>query len=116
ILDGESLELVPAVETIVAGVADKKLPGVVKTELHASVVEVTNEIAESADDAVDRIAELRAAAAEVARENGLSVAAAGSHPTSRPDRQEIAPDARFREFVDYAGPTARRQGVGGLHV
>ena len=44
------------------------------------------------------------------------MAAAGSHPTSRPERQEIAPDERYRDFVEYAGPTARRQGVSGLHV
>jgi carboxylate-amine ligase len=46
----------------------------------------------------------------------LLVAAAGSHPTSRPEEQEIAPSERYRDFVAYAGPTARRQGVSGLHV
>ncbi len=116
ILDAETLELVPAVERIVAGTEGRSLPGILKTELHASVVEATNEIASSADEAVDRIAELRRAAAEIARANGLIVAAAGSHPTSRPDRQQIAPDERYREFVEYAGPSARRQGVSGLHV
>src|SRR6266540_1246696 len=116
ILDSQTLELVPAVEKIVAGAEGRSLPGILKTELHASVVEATNEIASSADEAIDRIAELRRAAAEIARANGLIVAAAGSHPTSRPDRQQIAPDERYREFVEYAGPSARRQGVSGLHV
>jgi carboxylate-amine ligase len=102
ILDGETLELT--------------LPGILKTELHASVVELTNEVADSPDEAVDRIAVLREAAAEIARRNGLAVAAAGSHPISRPDRQDIAPDERYVEFVEYAGPSARRQGVSGLHV
>jgi carboxylate-amine ligase len=116
ILDAETLELTPRVQTLVDGVAGRALPGVLKTELHASVVEVTNEVAGSPDEAIDRIAELRRAAAEVAGANGLVVAAAGSHPTSRPEEQEIAPDPRYREFVEYAGPTARRQGVSGLHV
>src|SRR5205814_10001097 len=114
-LDGETLDLVPAVQRFVAATAGRSLPGVLKTELHASVVELTNEIADTADEAVDRIAELRAAAAEIAGAHGLAVAAAGSHPTSRPDEQEIAPDERYREFVEYAGPSARRQGVSGLH-
>jgi carboxylate-amine ligase len=46
----------------------------------------------------------------------LHVAAAGSFPTSIPSEQEIAPVDRYREFVEYAGPSARRQGVSGLHV
>jgi carboxylate-amine ligase len=116
ILDAETLELAPAVERLIAGTEGRTLPGILKTELHASVVELTNEVAESPDEAVDRIAVLRESAAEIARTNGLAVAAAGSHPTSRPDRQEIAPVERYREFVDYAGPSARRQGVSGLHV
>jgi glutamate---cysteine ligase / carboxylate-amine ligase len=116
ILDGETLELTAAVQTLVAGVEGKTLPGVLKTELHASVVEITNEVADSPDEAVDRIAGLREAASDVARANGLLVAAAGSHPTSRPEQQEIAPDERYHDFVAYAGPSARRQGVSGLHV
>ncbi|HSC72630.1 MAG TPA: YbdK family carboxylate-amine ligase [Gaiellaceae bacterium] len=116
ILDAETLELTPRVQTLVDGVDGRRLPGVLKTELHASVVELTNEVAPSPDEAVDRIAELRSAAAEVAHANGLTVAAAGSHPTSRPEEQEIVPDERYRDFVAYAGPSARRQGVSGLHV
>jgi glutamate---cysteine ligase / carboxylate-amine ligase len=116
ILDGETLELAPGVEKLIAGAQRRTLPGILKTELHASVVELTNEVADSADEAVDRIAVLREAAAEIAHTNGLVLAAAGSHPISRPDRQEIAPDQRYREFVEYAGPSARRQGVSGLHV
>jgi carboxylate-amine ligase len=116
ILDADTLELTPAVGKLVAGTEGRTLPGILKTELHASVVELTNEIADSPDEAVDRIAELRRVAAELARTEGLAVAASGSHPTSRPEQQEIAPDARYREFVEYAGPSARRQGVSGLHV
>jgi glutamate---cysteine ligase / carboxylate-amine ligase len=33
-----------------------------------------------------------------------------------PARQEIADDERYREFVEYAGVSAKRQGVNGLHV
>jgi glutamate---cysteine ligase / carboxylate-amine ligase len=116
ILDAETLELVPAVEKLLGAAAGRSLPGILKTELHASVVELTNETADTPEEAVARVAELRTATAEIARANGLAVAAAGSHPTSRPERQEIAPDERYREFVEYAGPSARRQGVSGLHV
>jgi carboxylate-amine ligase len=116
ILDAETLELTPAVGTLVAGANARKLPGILKTELHASVVEITNEVAGTADEAVDRIVELRHAAEEIARENGLLVAASGSHPTSAPEQQGIVPEDRYLDFVAYAGPSAKRQGVSGLHV
>ena len=116
ILDGETLELVAGVQQLLGALDGRALPGVFKSELHASVVELTNEVADSPDEAVDRVAVLREAAAEAARAHGLLVAAAGSHPISRPEQQEIAPEERYRDFVEYAGPTARRQGVSGLHV
>ena len=59
---------------------------------------------------------MRAAADESARASGLRIAAAGTHPFSLPQAQDIAPDPRYREFVEYAGITARRQAVCGLHV
>jgi glutamate---cysteine ligase / carboxylate-amine ligase len=116
ILDAETLDLTPAVETLVAGAESRDLPGKVKTELHASVVELATDMSETAEDAVERVSELRRAAGEIAAENGLRVAAAGSYPTAVPEEQEIAPVDRYRDFVDYAGPSARRQGVSGLHI
>jgi glutamate---cysteine ligase / carboxylate-amine ligase len=116
ILDPETLELVPEVERLVAGAADRELPGVLKSELHASVVELATTVSDSVDIAVERLGELRLAAAELAAGAGLAVAASGSWPTSMPGEQAIAPEERYREFVDYAGPSARRQGVSGLHV
>jgi glutamate---cysteine ligase / carboxylate-amine ligase len=116
ILDPETLELVPAVERLVAGANGRELPGVLKTELHASVVELTTDVSDSVDEVVERLGALRLAAAEIAESQGLAVAASGSWPTSLPAETEIAPDDRYREFVEYAGPSARRQGVSGLHV
>ena len=55
-------------------------------------------------------------AARLAAERGLRLAAAGSHPISRPEDEEIADEPRYAEFVAYAGVSARRQGVSGLHV
>ena len=46
----------------------------------------------------------------------MRIFAAGSHPISRPEEQEIVPEERYIAFVDYAGISARRQGVNGLHV
>jgi carboxylate-amine ligase len=116
IVDAATLELAPAVEKLVAGAEKRRLPGELKTELHASVVELTTGVSDDADEAVERLLELRRAAHEIARESDLFLAASGSYPTSIPTEQQIAPVDRYRDFVDYAGPTARRQGVSGLHV
>ncbi|HXY84623.1 MAG TPA: YbdK family carboxylate-amine ligase [Gaiellaceae bacterium] len=116
ILDAETLELVPAVEIFVAGAEARELPGILKTELHASIVELNSDVSETVDEAVARIVELRAAVQEIASVNGLTIAAAGSHPTARPEELAIAPQQRYADFVEYAGPSARRQGVSGLHV
>ena len=112
ILDPETYEMVPRVDALVRETDAGRL----KTELFASVVELNTPVCESAVEAVSCLAALRAAAAAAAAEHGLLVAAAGSHPFSAAERQEIAADERYREFVDYAGRTARRQGVNGLHV
>jgi carboxylate-amine ligase len=116
IIDAETLQLVPAVETLVAGAEGRKLPGTLKTELHASVVELTTDVSDTAEQALERLVELRRAAREIAESNGYVVAASGSYPTSMPSEQEIAPVDRYRDFVEYAGPSARRQGVSGLHI
>jgi carboxylate-amine ligase len=116
ILDGESLLLSPSVETLIAGAEGRSLPGRLKTELFASVVELNTDVCDSVAEAGDALRQLRAAAAEVALDNGLRIAATGTHPLSAPEDEEIAPDPRYHEFVEYAGISARRQGVSGIHV
>jgi carboxylate-amine ligase len=116
IVDAQTLELVPAVESLVAGAEGRNLPGTLKTELHASVVELATDVSDTVAEALERLVELRRAARKIADRNGSLVAAAGSYPTSIPSEQEIAPVDRYRDFVEYAGPSARRQGVSGLHV
>jgi carboxylate-amine ligase len=116
ILDAETLALSPGVEHLLAAAEGSSLPGVLKMELLASMVELATGVCESAGEALAAVSELRAAAARAAREHGLALAAAGTHPFSLPTAQQIAPDPRYREFVEYAGVSARRQAVCGLHV
>src|SRR5215212_12039881 len=114
ILDGGSLALVPGVQTILEAVEERELPGVLKMELLASMVELATGVCETPQEALAALGALRAAADEAARVNGLRVAAAGTHPFSLPQAQDVAPDPRYREFVEYAGISARRQAVCGL--
>ena len=116
ILDAETLEPAPAVETLVRGSAGLALPGRLKTELFASIVELETEVCESAPAATAAVRRLRAAAAELAAANGLAVAATGTHPTAVPERQAIVREPRYLELVEHGGITMQRQGVSGLHV
>jgi carboxylate-amine ligase len=116
LLDGVSLAPVPAVTQLLADAEGDELPGRLKTELHASVVELNTDVRTSVDAAVDALATLRGRAAELLERRGLRLAAAGSHPFAEPEELEIVDEKRYREFVGYAGVTARRQGVNGIHV
>lgn len=116
ILDAETLALAPAVEVLIGESRKLELPGRLKTELFASIVELNTDVCDSVQEASAALRELRLAAAGIAERNSLRIAAAGTHPFSDPEAQEIASDPRYKEFVGFAGVSARRQGVSGLHV
>src|SRR5713226_6770008 len=77
ILDAETLDPVGAVEVLLRGTRGLDLPGSLKTEMHASVIELNTGICGDVAEAVAALKELRLAAVRVARANGLVVAAAG---------------------------------------
>jgi carboxylate-amine ligase len=116
LLDGESLAPAPAVRELLADVEGIELPGRLKTELHASVVELNTDICGSVEEAANALALLRGTAAEALERRGLRLAAAGTHPFAEPEELEVVDEERYRKFVGYAGVTARRQGVNGIHV
>jgi carboxylate-amine ligase len=116
ILDGETLEPVGGVDVFLRESEGLDLPGRLKTEMHASIVELNTRICADAAEAVAALAELRAAADRIARRNGLRIAAAGAHPITPPEQLPIVEEERYLDMLAYAGPVARRQGVSGLHV
>ena len=109
VLDGESLEPVPVPAAWLDGVR-------LKAELHASVVELNTGVCADVAQAVTELEELRAEARQRAVRDGLALAASGSWPTAVAEEQPITEDPGYLRFVEYAGPSARRQYVCGLHV
>jgi carboxylate-amine ligase len=116
ILEAASLEQVAAVETILRETEGHGLPGLLKTELFASVFELNTWPTVSPAEAGETVAALRRVAADAAARNGLAIAAGGTHPFARPEDQPVVDEKRYTAFVGYAGVSARRQGVQGLHV
>ena len=88
----------------------------VKPELFTTQVELTTGVCGSAHEALAELDGLRAAAARTAAAAGLVLAASGTWPVADSGAQPVTDDPALRAFVEYAGPSARRQYVAGLHV
>jgi glutamate---cysteine ligase / carboxylate-amine ligase len=116
ILDAETLEPAAGIDVLLRGAAELELPGTFKTELHASVVELTTGICADTAEAVAALRALREAAETIARANGLVIAAAGSHPTALLESLPVVQEKRYLQMLERVGRAARRQGVNGLHV
>jgi carboxylate-amine ligase len=116
ILDGATLLPAPAVGDLIAATDDGTLPGRLKTELFAFVVELNTDVCGTAREAAVAIRELRALTAMLAEARGLRIAAAATHPLARAADQQIVDEPRYRKMIERVGPSARRQVVNGLHV
>ena len=116
ILDAETLRPTAAVDVLVRESSDLGLPGRLKTELHASVVELNTGICPDVTSAVESLRAMRAAAARIAAANGLAIAGAGAHPTATYDSLPVVQEGRYLAMMRDVGYAARRQGVNGLHV
>jgi carboxylate-amine ligase len=116
IVDPVSFDQVGRVSDLLAAAAGEAVPGTLKTELFASIVELNTGVCDGVESAAAAAGELRRAASAAAAKVGLALAAAGTHPFARPDAQPVVDEERYTSFVGYAGVSARRQGVQGLHV
>ncbi len=88
----------------------------VKAEMHQSVVEVGTGVCKDVRQAREELACLRREIISLARENGLLVAAAGTHPFADWREQEIYPAERYRGLVEDMQILARANLIFGLHV
>src|SRR5271168_191646 len=88
----------------------------VKAEMHQAVVEVGTSVCTSIKDAKAEVKTLRRDMIKLARENGLRLAAAATHPFADWRVQEITPDERYKNIVEDMQLVARANLVFGLHV
>ena len=109
VLDPATLDPVGAPASIFDGTR-------LKSELHAAVLELNTDVHGSIAGAALELAHLRAEAKRRAAAAGLAVAASATWPTAVPEEQVVTPEPGYLQFVEYAGPSARRQFCSGLHV
>jgi carboxylate-amine ligase len=88
----------------------------VKAEMHQSVVEVGTEVCHNIKEAKADLMRLRREMIQLARQNNLLLAAAGTHPTADWRSQEVYPDERYFAMVEDMQMVARANLIFGLHV
>jgi carboxylate-amine ligase len=88
----------------------------VKPEMHQSVVEIGTGVCRNIQEAKEEIVSIRRQMVTLARQNGLRLAAGGTHPFSQWWQQEIYPDDRYRIIVEDMKLVARANLIFGLHV
>ena len=88
----------------------------VKAEMHQSVVEVGTSVCATIKDAKEEVKKLRRDMIRLAKENGLRLASAATHPFADWRAQEIYPDERYKNIVEDMQLVARANLIFGLHV
>jgi carboxylate-amine ligase len=88
----------------------------VKAEMHQSVVEVGTGICKDVNEASKELKTLRSQICELAKQNGLRLASAGTHPFADWRKQDIYPDERYEIIVQDLKMVARANLIFGLHV
>lgn len=115
IVDPETRELRSHIEQIIAD-GRSQLHERVRPELHQSVVEVGTGICKDVGEVRRDVTELRRGIIRLGHENGLRVAATGTHPFSHWADQAITDHPRYKDIVDELQTVALGNLIFGLHV
>ncbi len=115
VIDPETRGLRSHIEQIF-DLGGKVLHDKIKSELHQPVVEVTTGICPNIAEARRDVLETRAAIVRIAHEQGLAVAAAGTHPFSHWADVQITSNPRYEKLVHDFQAVARANLIFGLHV
>ncbi len=84
--------------------------------MHQSVVEVGTSVCSHIKEAKEEVKKLRGDMIKLAKDNGLRLASAATHPFADWRVQEITPDERYKNIVEDMQLVARANLIFGLHV
>jgi carboxylate-amine ligase len=115
VIHPETRELTSHDQKIVE-LAGRLLDDQVKAEMHQAVVEVGTGICNNVEEARKDLGKLRTSVAEIAKDLGFRLAAAGTHPFSHWSTQLITPNPRYEDIVNELQEAARSNLIFGLHV
>ena len=94
----------------------KMLSDRMQYELHQSVIEIGSKICENIGEVRDEVTQTRAALCAIARENGLRIGAAGTHPITHWTDVATSKTERYAKLLDDLQVVARANVVFGLHI
>src|SRR5436305_6129783 len=112
ILDGETLELVNAIESML----EPSTSGEIKPELMESVLEISTDPCPDTARAAEQLRALRRQVIDKASSKGLAIAAAGTHPFAMWEDQRIVQRPRYRDLIAALRFVARQELIFGVHV
>jgi len=115
VIDPESRKLKSHIHELFAE-GEKRLKDEIKREMHDAVIEVGTPICTDIAHARREITRLRREIIGLTRENGLCIAAAGTHPISHWAEVPITDHARYEKIVYELQMLARANLIFGLHV
>ncbi len=119
IVDGESFQLVNAIESLLAdsGAANsERQDGEIKPELMESVLEIATKPCANTVDAGEQLRSLRRNVRETAGRRGLTIGSAGTHPFAMWEDQRIVARPRYRDLISALRFVARQELIFGMHV
>ncbi len=115
VIDPETRELMSHIHQMFA-VGESRLKDQIKREMHEPVIEVGTPICANVTEARAQVTRLRREIILLAHENGVRIAAAGTHPFSHWSTVAITPNPRYERIVHDLQMVARANLVFGLHV
>ena len=115
-IDPETRDLRSHIHTEIFAQGQRMMAEKIKAEMHQSVVEVGTGVCRTIKEAKADVRQLRRQMIGLAAQNGLLLAASGTHPFSDWRLQEIHPDERYQKVVEDMQTVARANLIFGLHV
>ncbi|MGZ4336045.1 MAG: carboxylate-amine ligase [Gaiellaceae bacterium] len=116
LLDGQTFDLVQHIDTVLAAVAGHELESRINAELMQSVLEIATPVCHTPAEVAEQLRHIRGYVCGIARERGMRVGSAGTHPFSLFERQRITARDRYRALVDQLQYVARRELIFGMHI
>jgi len=115
VIDPESCELKSHISAMFE-TGKQRLKDEMKRELNDPVIEVGTPVCADIVQARYEVTRLRCEVINLARENGLRIAAAGTHPFTHWSTVPITPGAHYDQLVEDLQMVARANLIFGLHV
>lgn len=116
LVDRETRDLVREVPPTMLPACEKRLEGQVTPEFLQCQIEVGTRVCNTIGEARNDLARLRKTVADVAREHGLAMIAASTHPFSQWAEQRHTDKPRYQILARDMQAVARRLLISGMHV